>query len=172
MKVDIDFYKLDATELAPKLLGKLICRKFDDGSVMKARIVETECYLGSEDSASHAYKGKTPRNSIMFEQGGVAYVYLCYGIHYLFNIVSGEKGKAQGVMIRGVDSVIGPGRVTKYLAIDKEFYGENLKTSNKLWLEDDGTVCKYTQAPRVGIGYAKTEDRNRLWRFIADNKNS
>lgn len=170
MRVSDDFFKINASELAPKMLGKIICRKFEDGSVRRARIVETECYLGADDSASHGYRGKTPRNKIMFEEGGVAYVYLCYGIHFLFNIVSGEKGSPQGVLIRGVEGAIGPGRVTRYLGIDKSFYGENLKTSKVLWLEDDGACPKIKFAKRVGIGYAKEEDQNKLWRFLAEFK--
>ncbi len=166
-RINENFFKLSANELAPKLLGKILCRRFDDGSVRKARIIETECYMGEIDSASHAYKGKTERNKIMFERGGVAYVYLCYGIHFLFNIVSGEAGSPEGVLIRGVEGAVGPGNVTRYFGIDKTFYGEDLKISNILWIEDDGAQPQINYKKRIGINYAKEIDQNRLWRFIA-----
>lgn len=124
--------------------------------------------MGAEDSASHAYKGKTPRNRIMFEAGGVAYVYLCYGIHHLLNIVCGEENQPQGVMIRGVEGVIGPGRVTKLLGIDRAFYGENLTTSELLWLEDDGYIAEYSTHKRVGIDYALPKDIAAEWRFVLE----
>lgn len=170
MRINNDIFKLNAIELAPKLVGKILCRKTENGEIIKKRIKETECYYGTKDTACHAHKGKTPRNSIMYAEGGKIYVYLCYGIHILFNIVSGEEGHPEGVMIRGVDGIIGPGKVTKYFDITRDFYGWDIKTSNTIWVEDDGYIPKIKLAKRVGIGYASKHDQDILWRFIDDKK--
>ncbi|MDD3232193.1 MAG: DNA-3-methyladenine glycosylase [Clostridia bacterium] len=166
MRLTREYFKQDALFLAEDLLGKLLCRKIN-GKVLKFRITETECYLGKGDSASHAGKKKTERNKIMFKQGGYAYVYLCYGIHYMFNIVSGQKNTAQGVLVRGVENFDGPGKLTKALKIDKSFNGADLVKSKEIWLENDGIKFSFKRAKRVGIEYAKKEDREKLWRFIA-----
>lgn len=167
MRLTEDFYKQHATELAPLLLGKLICRQIGN-KVIKCRITETECYFGENDTACHAHKGKTERTKIMYERGGKAYVYLCYGIHSLFNVVTGEKDFPEAVLIRGVEGFTGPGKLTKHLQIDRRLNGENLITSDKLWLEDDGFEVKYKTDKRVGIDYATEEYRNILWRFILE----
>ena len=164
-RLDKDFYLLPSTELAQKLLGKIICRKIGD-KVLRQRITETECYYGEQDSACHASKGKTNRTRVMYCEGGCAYVYLCYGIHYLFNIVSGVKDNPEAVLLRGVEGASGPGRAAKILVIDKSLNGENLVTSNRLWLEDDGYRPEFSLSPRIGIHYAKKEDREKLWRFV------
>jgi DNA-3-methyladenine glycosylase len=165
MKLSDDFYIKSAIELAPRLLGKLLCRKLND-EVFKYRITETEAYYGEDDTACHAHKGKTQRTKIMYEQGGQAYIYLCYGIHNLLNIVSGEKDFPEAVLIRGVDGYDGPGKLTKALKIERSLNGENLSKSDNLWLEDDGYMPKYKTAKRVGIDYATEEYKNKLWRFI------
>ena len=157
---------MDATAAAPLLIGKILCKKADD-KIIKARITETECYFGEEDTACHASKGKTNRTKILYEQGGKAYVYLCYGIHYLLNIVTGAKNIPQAVLIRGIEGCNGPGKLTKHLNIDKSLNGENLITSDKLWVEDDGSVYDFTTLTRVGINYATEEYRNKPWRFLA-----
>ena len=157
-----------ATLLAPQLLGKLLCRKMGEG-ILKYRIMETECYFGEEDTACHASKGKTERTKILFEKGGTAYVYLCYGIHSLFNVVSGTKGHPEAVLIRGVEGYNGPGKLTRAMEIDRSLNGEDMTTSHKLWLEDDGCQPQYKAAKRVGIDYATEEYRDILWRFIVDD---
>lgn len=166
MRLLKEYYRQDALFLAEDLLGKFLCRKIEN-NIIRLRITETECYLGKNDSASHAWKRKTPRNKVMFKQGGYAYIYLCYGIHFLLNIVTGEKNTAQGVLLRGVENHNGPGRLTKALKIDKELYGENLVKSKSLWLESDGKKFPFKRAKRIRINYAKPEDRDKLWRFIA-----
>ena len=125
MRIDPNIYTLNADKLAQKLLGMKLCR-FNDGSINKFTITETECYLGEEDTACHAHKGKTNRTKILYEEGGLAYIYLCYGIHYMLNIVSGPSNYPQAVLIRGIDGFDGPGKLTKALNIDKSFNGENL----------------------------------------------
>jgi len=165
MRLRIKDYALPAPELAPALLGKLLCRRLDDGRLVKARITETEAYFGEDDSACHAHCGRTARNAIMYERGGFAYVYLCYGMHEMLNVVSGRTGHPEAVLVRGVTDFPGPGRLTKALSIDRSLNGENLATSKRLWLEDDGLRPAFSAGPRIGIGYASPEDQARLWRF-------
>ena len=163
---DKSFFIVPVLDLAEKLLGKVLVRNFDDGRVVRFRITEVEAYAGGDDSASHASRGITKRNAPMFEDGGILYVYLCYGIFNLLNIVSGKKGKPEGVMIRGVDNIEGPGRVGRILQITRELNREDLLTSERIWLEDDCFVVKDVERiKRVGIGYAKQEDQDRLWRL-------
>ena len=162
-----EYFLRPATELAPELLGKLLCRKIEN-EVIKLRILETECYFGEEDTACHAHKGKTDRTSIMYEAGGNAYVYLCNGIHSLLNITTGEEGHPEAVLIRAVEGAVGPGRLTKRLSIDRALNRKPLTEESGLWLEDDGIRCDHVTAPRVGIDYASEADRARLWRFIAN----
>lgn len=160
-----DFYLQPATVLAAKLLGKYLVRKTDEGEIIRARITETECYFGEEDTACHASRGLTKRTSVMYREGGVAYIYLCYGIHSLLNIVSGTEGHPEAVLIRAVDGYVGPGKLTKMLKIKGDLNGENLITSEKLWLEDGENVEEYASSPRIGIDYAEEADRLRLWRY-------
>lgn len=163
-----EFFSQNALNLAPSLLGKLLCRKQGD-EITKLRIIETECYFGKEDTASHAYKGKTERNEPMYEEGGITYIYLCYGMHNLLNIVSGKKDSQEGVMIRGVENYNGPGKLTKALNITRELNQTDLSISNELWIEDDGMEIKYISAPRIGINYATQEYRNKKWRFVVNS---
>ena len=165
MKIDKNIYKLSSIELAPKLLGKILCRSIN-GKVLKYRITETEAYYSEQDTACHAHKGKTNRTKIMYEEGGVAYIYLCYGMHWMLNIVSGGKDIPQAVLLRSVEGYNGPGKLTKILNITGKLNGENLINSNKIWLENDNFVCKFKSAPRIGINYANEEYKNKLWRFI------
>jgi DNA-3-methyladenine glycosylase len=167
MRIEASLFQLPATELAPLLLGKLLCRRTDHG-ILRLRIVETECYFGEEDSACHAHHGKTPRNTPLYMQGGYSYVYLCYGIHNLFNVVSGTDGHPEAVLIRGVEGAIGPGRLTKAMFIDRSLNCINLAISDELWIEDDGVTLPFHTDRRVGIDYANPIDRERPWRFIAD----
>ena len=162
-------YAVDAVTAAKSLLGKWLCRRLPDGSVCKARIVETEAYCGEGDTACHAHCGKTERNAPMYEEGGIAYVYLCYGMHNLLNVVTGPKEYPEAVLIRGVEGAIGPGRVTKFLQIDRALNREPLVTSRQLWIEDDGTrQPRFKSTPRIGIAYATKRDQNRKWRFAAE----
>ena len=162
-------YRKDAVTLAPRLLGKLLCRKTGRKTV-KLRITETEAYYGEDDTACHASKGKTERTRIMYEDGGHAYIYLCYGVHWLLNVVSGKRNFPEAVLIRGVEGFEGPGKLTKQLQINKSLNGENLAESNQLWIEDDGRRPVFLAAKRIGIDYASAKDKNRLWRFTAEEK--
>ncbi|MCK9479432.1 MAG: DNA-3-methyladenine glycosylase [Firmicutes bacterium] len=162
------FYIRPATETAPLLLGKFLCRNAE-GNVIKRRITETEIYFGEDDTACHARSGVTRRTWPLYEQGGIAYVYLCYGIHNLFNVVTGEKGFPQAVLIRGVEGFDGPGKLTKHMKIDRSLNAVCLVGSNEIWLEDDGFLPKFNATKRIGIDYASEHDRNRLWRFVAED---
>lgn len=166
MRLTAEFYAENADTLAPKLLGKLLCRRID-GEILRMRITETECYLGENDTACHAHRGRTPRTATLYERGGIAYVYLCYGIHNLLNVVSGPEGYPQAVLIRGVEGYSGPGRLTRALSIDRSLNGADLTSPDSgLWLEDDGYSAEYERTPRIGIDYAAPADRDRLWRFL------
>lgn len=162
------YYKQPATVLAADLIGKLLCRRTSEG-ILKYRITETECYYSEQDSACHASKGKTQRTRTLYEKGGTAYVYLCYGMHSLFNVVTGKEGFPEAVLIRGVEGYNGPGKVTKAMRIDRELNGIDLTSSKELWLEDDGCRPKYRTAKRVGIDYALEKDREMLWRYIVED---
>lgn len=167
MVLQASFFMRPATELSPALVGKLLCRRLPDGTVLRRRIVETECYFGEEDTACHAHKGRTPRTDTLYQQGGIAYVYLCYGIHSLLNVVTGPEGHPEAVLIRGVEGAIGPGRVTKAMGITCAENKLPLCPENGLWLEDDGTPQpSITAGPRVGIDYASEQDKTRPWRYL------
>ena len=158
--------------MAPSLIGKLLCRRVCDENgerVVKLRITETECYFGEDDTACHAHKGRTERTKVMYHQGGVAYVYLCYGIHSLLNIVSGPEDFPEAVLIRGVEGYNGPGKLTKALHIDRSLNGEDLLISNKLWIEDYGYSAQYETGKRIGIDYATKKYRDILWRYTIKN---
>ncbi len=173
MRLTKEFYTKRAFEMAPALLGKILCRKLIDdngnGITLKYRITETECYFGEDDTACHAHKGKTERTKIMYEEGGLAYVYLCYGIHSLLNVVSGHYGFPEAVLIRGVKGFAGPGKLTKAMNINRMHNGEDLCSSDELWIEDDGFEAEYVTGKRIGIDYATEEYRDIEWRYTAVN---
>lgn len=160
------FFTRDVLDVAPDLLGKTICRKFQNGSVQKFAITEVEAYRGEEDLACHANKGRTKRTEVMYWEGGYIYVYLIYGIHLLLNFVTGKKDNPQALLIRGIDDIVGPGRVSKALSIQKEFNQQHLYRNNELWVEDSNIVATYKTDTRVGIDYAGEVWKNKPWRFI------
>ena len=161
-----EYFSMPATYLAKDLIGKVLCRRTDNG-VIKAKILETECYFGEEDTACHAHKGKTERTKPMYEAGGITYVYLCYGIHSLLNVVTGEEGHPEAVLIRGVEGAIGPGRATKLLGITLSDNAMPLTEECGIWIEDDGSKPpKIERTARIGIDYASKRDRERKWRFV------
>ena len=165
-RLNVHFYQQDAVTVAEKLLGKILIRVFDDGTTQRYRITETEAYLGEEDKACHASKGRTARTDIMYSDGGKIYVYLIYGMYWMLNVVTGKENHPQAVLIRGIDHIIGSGKVGRELKIDKRFYGEDLLTSNRIWIENAPDVSNFSTAPRIGIDYAGEEWRDKAWRFI------
>ncbi len=132
-------------------------------------IVETEAYVGKEDLASHASCGRrTARNEVMYGPAGHAYVYFTYGMHWLLNVVCAEKDDPQAVLIRGLDVVSGPARLTKFFGIDGQLNGEDLVESKELWIEDRGVKVEEEEikiTPRVGVAYAK-EWKDKPLRFV------
>ena len=163
--IDREFYRQDSVSLARALVGKILVRRLPDGTELRLRITETEAYTGVDDTACHAHKGKTQRTEVLWRDGGTIYVYLCYGMHNMMNIVSGSEGEAQAVLIRCCEGYPGPGRLTKALRITRRLNGEDMLSCSELWLEDDGMNVNITQDKRVGIDYAEDADRNALLRF-------
>jgi DNA-3-methyladenine glycosylase len=158
-------YAADAVTVAKALVGAWLCRRMADGTVVRRRIIETEAYCGEEDTACHAHKGRTARTDVMYSPGGCAYIYLCYGMHKMLNVVTGPEERPEAVLIRSVEGAEGPGRLTKLLQIDRLLNREDLVASERLWLECDGSRVMFTAAPRIGITYASKRDQNRKWRF-------
>jgi len=164
-KIQTEFFQRDVLDVAPDLLGKIIVRRFGENIVEKFVITEVEAYSSNGDLACHASKGKTPRTEVMFREGGLVYVYLIYGMYWMLNIVTGKENDAAAVLIRGVEAISGPGRVGKTLQLDKSFYGENLLTSERIWIENAKKVENYTTSPRIGINYAGEPWISKPWRF-------
>lgn len=192
-KLPYSFYQQDnVTDLAVQLLGKQLLTLVD-GKLTGGTIVETEAYNGIADKASHAYGGRfTPRTSTMYEAGGVSYVYLCYGIHHLFNVVTGPNGTPHAVLVRGIMPTIGietmlerrkmgslapritagPGALAQALAINKSLNAKDLM-GEEIWIEDNGisfSPAEIVASPRIGVDYA--QDHALLpWRFyVKGNK--
>jgi DNA-3-methyladenine glycosylase len=185
MKVDMKFYqRKDVVKISRELLGKVLFTRVN-GILTSGMIVETEAYSWRE-RGSHAFGAKlTPRTSVMFRPGGHTYVYLCYGMHHLFNIVTNEEGVAEAVLVRalepldGITEMIrrrgksvklnhltsGPGKLTKSMGIDRTFNGKNLSDS-EIWIEERRKVQAHriVAGERIGIDYAG-EDARLPWRF-------
>lgn len=184
------YQRPDVVTIAKELIGKILCTNID-GKLTTARIVETEAYRGPEDRACHAYQNKkTKRNGAMFAMGGTAYVYQCYGLHHLFNVVTGLEEVPHAVLIRAVEPLVGidtmlarrnfaclipaltngPGALTKALGITLLQNYVSLQ-SDLIWIEEIATDApqdtsreKIIASPRVGIHYAG-EDALLPWRF-------
>ncbi|MBE6848884.1 MAG: DNA-3-methyladenine glycosylase [Ruminococcus sp.] len=167
-RLDEAFFHRDCLQVAPDLVGKILVRRLPDGTLLRERIAETEAYRGTEDLACHASKGRTPRTEILYRESGLIYVYLCYGMHNLMNVITGEREQPQGVLLRAGEVHDGPAKLTKYLQIDRSFNGGSFVTSQELWIEDDGRQCTYHTDVRVGIDYAGEYWKNKPWRFVMD----
>lgn len=160
-RLPYEFYHRPCDAVARDLVGKVIVH-----GETRMRISETEVYWGENDTACHASKGRTKRTEVLYAQAGTIYVYLCYGIHWLINIVTGDKEDPQAVLIRACAEAPGPGKLTRALGITGEYNRKSILETPDLWIEDDGFRCAVETAPRVGIGYARAEDQARLWRYI------
>ncbi|MBR4626189.1 MAG: DNA-3-methyladenine glycosylase [Ruminococcus sp.] len=164
-----EFYRRDALEVAPELVGKIIVRTLGNGSELRERIAEVEVYRGTEDLGCHASKGRTPRTELLFGESGIMYVYLCYGMHWLMNVITGEKEQPQGILFRAGTVHDGPAKLTKYLHIDGSFNAQPLCGNPAVRIEDDGFRPAVRTAPRVGIDYAGEYWKNVKWRYIAED---
>lgn len=159
-RLTYEFYHRPCIEVAQDLVGKvLVC------GGRQLRISETEVYWGETDTACHASRGRTKRTEVLYADAGTIYVYLCYGMHWLMNIITGDENDPQGVLIRACVDAPGPGRLTKALGITREYNRKSIVDSPDLWIGDDGFRCEVIPDKRVGIGYASQEDQDRLWRY-------
>ena len=164
VKLSYGFFHRPCPEVARDLVGKLLVRQTPDGPLTQ-RITETECYCGEADTACHAHKGRTKRTEVMYMEAGTIYIYLCYGVHWMLNIVTGEPDQPEAVLIRACEGKYnGPGKLTKALHITGQLNRGSI-LGEELWIEDDGFACTVATDTRVGIGYASEEDQARLWRF-------
>ena len=154
--LDNCFFERDSFQVAEEILGCTLFRKLSDGDVIHSIITEVEVYDGFSDKASHAHRGLTKGNQVMFGPAGRAYIYLCYGIHWLFNVTTRESGYPAALLIRSVIDCEGPGRLTRYFNINGEQNNQLLNKETGLWLEADRNECKknFEKRPRVGINYA------------------
>ena len=159
-RLPYEFYHRPCDAVARDLVGKVIVR-----GDTRLRITETEVYWGEGDTACHAHKGRTKRTEVLYADAGTIYVYLCYGIHWLLNIATGDADDPQAVLIRACAEAPGPGKLTKRLGITGEYNRKSILDTPELWIEDDGFRCSIEPDKRVGIGYASEEDQARLWRF-------
>ncbi len=167
-KLNSEFFSRDVLVVAPELLGKNLVRRFDNGEIKKFMITEVEAYRGEDDLACHASKGRTARTEVMYWQGGHIYVYLIYGMYYMLNFVTGSVDSPQAILIRGVDKIYGPGKVTRLLDIDKSFNQQNITHSDRIWLENGLIPVSHKTTPRVGIDYAGDYWKNQPWRFVVN----
>ena len=189
-KLNKEFYeRSNVLLISRELLGKVLCTNYN-GKLTSGIIVETEAYAGAIDKASHAYNNKkTNRTKIMYDSGGVAYIYLCYGIHHLFNVVTNSKNIPHAILIRAIEPIngietmltrrnkknkdytltSGPGSLTKALGITINDSGKSLM-SNLIWIENKKNINENNviSSPRVGIQYAK-DDISNPWRYRIKN---
>ena len=165
-----DFFVGDVKKVARELLGTVLCVRKKSGSIFRSVINETEAYDGEKDLACHASKGRTARTSTMYERGGVCYVYLCYGMHWMLNIVTGEEGYPAAVLIRGTEAFNGPGRLTKGVGVTGSFNGKNLHTQDSIWIEEsEGKPQQVFTGPRIGVDYAGPKWSQKPYRFWFSN---
>lgn len=182
--IERDWYTRSAVEVGPMLLGCRLVREME-GARRVGRIVEVEAYLGYEDAASHAFRGPTPRNRVMFGPAGIAYVYFIYGNHHCLNVVTGDEGSGQAVLIRAIEPLAGvdlmrqrrgqhdlraltngPGKLCQALGIDRTLNGCDLTAGAELWLELGPAPAEpICASPRVGVGGGE-DARAVLWRFF------
>ena len=159
-RLSYDFYHRPCLEVARDLVGKVLVH-----NGQRLRISETEAYCGETDTACHASRGRTQRNAVLYADAGTIYIYLCYGMHWMLNIVTGEEDRPEAVLIRACVEANGPGKLTRTLGITGEENRSSVITSDDLWIGDDGFRCEVETDKRVGIGYASQKDQDRLWRF-------
>ena len=165
MRLGREFFLRDALEVAPELVGKTLVSSLPGAQERRLVITETEVYRGEDDTACHAHRGRTKRTEMLYRPGGAVYVYLCYGIHWLLNVITGPEDFPQGVLIRACEGFEGPGKLTKYLGITGAQNGIDICSFPLLRIEDEGRMVNITTDKRVGIAYAEEADRERLWRF-------
>jgi DNA-3-methyladenine glycosylase len=164
------YFNRPTVTVARSLIGKYLVRSID-GRMLSGKIVEVEAYVGSQDKACHASKGRTQRTDVMFGPAGVAYVYLIYGMYHCLNVVTEREEFPSAVLIRAIEIdgklIDGPGRLCRALQIDRRLNRLDLTTSESLWFEDRGVLIKKGEVgahPRIGVDYAGKWAK-KLWRF-------
>lgn len=160
------FFNRPTLRVARELLGKYLVRRIGRREISRM-ITEVEAYVGFRDRASHAARGMTPRNRVMFGPPGRWYVYFTYGMHWMLNVVTERKGYPAAILIRGVEGLSGPARVTKFLKITKRFNGRPAARRAGLWIENRGLTIPprhIKRSARVGVDYAGPW-RKKLWNF-------
>ena len=164
------YFTRPTVTVARSLIGKYLVRVIE-GRRVAGRIVEVEAYVGPEDKACHASKGRTPRTDVMFGGGGIAYVYLIYGMYHCLNVVTEREGFPSAVLIRAIELdgalIDGPGKLCRALQIDRSLNRADLTSGESLWFEDRGESVgrgSIEAHPRVGVDYAG-EWAKKLWRF-------
>ncbi len=168
----LSFFDRPADVVARELLGSWLVTRTERGGSVRHAIFETEAYLGGHDLACHGSKGMTARNAVMFGPAGRWYVYLCYGMHWMLNVVTGAEGVPAAVLIRGAGAFTGPGRLTRGLGITKSFNGLPVGRSAGLWLARSGCEVPrrfITRTPRIGVGYAGAWAEKPL-RYVVDQR--
>ena len=174
MNKKIKFFNRPALAVAKEILGKFLVRRFKNKEIA-LMITEVEVYDGLNDKASHASKGKTERNKIMFGEAGRWYVYFTYGMHWMLNIVTGPKDYPAAILIRSTKEISGPARITKFLKIDKKFNGKSASRKTGLWIAASPKGAgeprpkgagrfKIKRLPRIGVDYAG-KWANKPYRF-------
>lgn len=161
------FFNRDTLVVAEDLLGKFVVRQIGQKKI-SLMITEVEAYDGPLDKASHASRGQTLRNQVMFGPAGRLYIYLVYGFHFMLNVVTGSKSYPAAILIRGVTGITGPGRVSKALKIDKSCNTKIVAPATGLWFEDLGekiSAKKIKRLPRIGVAYAGPVWSAKKYRF-------
>lgn len=168
------FFDRDTKIVAKELLGKFLIRKIGKKEIA-VMITETEAYDGFKDKASHASKGKTQRTEVMFGDPGIFYIYLCYGMYHMLNIITREKNYPAAVLVRGVKNethyLNGPGKLTKFLSVNKNLNQKPAGKLSQLWFEDRGIKVSKSQikeTPRIGVSYAGPEWSKKKLRFLLE----
>ena len=165
LRLSREFYIRDVLEVAPELIGKNLVIRAGRNEFVRYQVTEVEAYRGPEDRACHASKGRTDRTEIMYDEGGKLYVYFIYGMYWMLNVVTSQINNPQAVLIRGVENLHGPGKLTRAFGIDRTYYGEDLTISERIWFEESGVKPVIKTGERIGIAYAGEYWKSRPWRF-------
>ncbi|MBM3507625.1 MAG: DNA-3-methyladenine glycosylase [Alphaproteobacteria bacterium] len=162
------FFDRPTLVVAEELIGKFLVRE-RDGVSRASMLTEVEAYDGPKDKASHAFWGRTPRNAVMFGPAGVLYVYFTYGMHHMLNVTTGPEAYPAAILIRGVEGISGPGRLTKALGITRDLDRLPAAKATGLWFEDSGVVVPpraIRRTGRIGVSYAGPLWSKRRYRFV------
>ena len=161
------FFNRPTIAVARDLLGKFLVRKIGTQTI-EGMITEVEAYVGPEDKASHASRGRTERTKVMFGHPGHWYIYLVYGMHHCLNVVTEKEGYPAAILIRSIECVSGPGRVSKHFKIEKRLNEKPASQTGGLWIEDRGIcITKLMRGKRIGVDYAgKWKDKLWRWRVV------